>query len=205
MGYILHGQVDFDNRIMYANHVRRWYFINDANVASQSTSKDFTGANPHDTVIQLGPSGTPISGEVVGSTVATGNVVYAGFFHRFIATLIDGVLVAVGSGIISGIFGLMGDAGRTLASLVTMVLGYAYYVYFISHRGQTLGKQAIGIRVQNIETGQNLDMVSAILREVVGKFISALVLCLGYFWMLWDDKKQTWHDKIARSVVVKVK
>lgn len=173
-------------------------------VAKVDTSKDLTGANPYDTVIQPGPTGTPIPGEVVGSTVAPGSVVYAGFFQRLVAGLIDGVLVAIGSGIISGVFGLIGDAGRTLASLVTMVLGYAYYVYFISHRGQTLGKQAMGIRVQNIETGQNLDMVSAILREVVGKFISALVLCLGYFWMLWDDKKQTWHDKIAKSVVVKI-
>lgn len=169
-----------------------------------NTSKDFTGANPYDTVIQPGPSGAPISGEVANSAVATSGVVYAGFFQRLVATLIDGVLLAVGSGILSGVFGLMGDAGRTLASLVTMVLGYAYYVYFISHRGQTLGKQAMGIRVQNMETGQNLDVVSAILREVVGKFISALVLLLGYFWMLWDDKKQTWHDKIAKSVVVKV-
>ncbi len=172
--------------------------------AKVDTSKDLTGANPYDTVVQPSSNSAPVSGEVVGARVAPGNVVYAGFFHRLVAGLIDGVLVAVGSGIISGIFGLMGDAGRTLASLVTMVLGYAYYVYFISHRGQTLGKQAVGIRVQNIETGQNLDMVSAILREVVGKFISALVLCLGYFWMLWDDKKQTWHDKIAKSVVVKV-
>lgn len=172
--------------------------------AKVDTSKDLTGANPYDTVVQPSSNSASVSGEVVGATVAPGSVVYAGFFHRLVAGFIDGVLVAVGSGIISGVFGLMGDAGKTLASLVTMVLGYAYYVYFISHRGQTLGKQAMGIRVQNIETGQNLDMVSAILREVVGKFISALVLCLGYFWMLWDDKKQTWHDKIAKSVVVKV-
>jgi uncharacterized RDD family membrane protein YckC len=56
-----------------------------------------------------------------------------------------------------------------------------------------------------MDTGQNLDVISAILREVVGKFISSLILLLGYFWMLWDPKKQTWHDKIAKSVVVKVK
>lgn len=176
--------------------------------AKVNTSNDFTGANPYDTVIQpdyVSQGSGTASGQVASGVVGASGVVYARFFHRFIAALIDAVLVAVGSGIISGVFGLMGDAGKTLASLVTMVLGYAYYVYFISHRGQTLGKQAMGIRVQNIETGQNLDMVSAILREVVGKFISALVLCLGYFWMLWDDKKQTWHDKIAKSVVVKVK
>lgn len=141
----------------------------------------------------------------VSPTQPVVQAVYASFWQRFLAALIDGVLVAVASGIISAMFGVMGDSARSLGSLLGMAIGYAYYVYFISQKGATLGKQALGIRVQNMETGQNLDVVSAILREVVGKFISGLVLLLGYFWMLWDDKKQTWHDKIAKSVVVKVK
>ncbi len=174
-----------------------------------NTSKDLTGANPYDTIVQpysVSQGSGTASSQVASGVVGASDVVYAGFFRRFVAALIDGVLVAAVSGIISGVSGLlMGDAGRILASLLTMFFGYAYYVYFTSHLGQTLGKRAMGIRVQNIETGQNLDMVSAILREVAGKIISVLVLCLGYFWMLWDDKKQTWHDKIAKSVVVKVK
>ena len=35
------------------------------------------------------------------------------------------------------------------------------------------------------------------------KFLSGLVIGLGYFWMLWDPKKQTWHDKLVNTVVVK--
>ena len=34
-------------------------------------------------------------------------------------------------------------------------------------------------------------------------FLSAILCYLGYLWMLWDPQKQTWHDKIASSVVVK--
>lgn len=173
----------------------------DDSVVATNTSN--TNENPYDAM--KAASVTPASSGSDRIPQATDKLVSAGFFQRFLAALIDGILVAVGSSIVSGIFGLLGDAGRTFGSLVTMVLSYVYFVYFISQKGQTLGKQALGIRVQNIETGQNLDVVSAILREVVGKFISSLVLLLGYFWMLWDPKKQTWHDKIAKSVVVKVK
>ena len=35
------------------------------------------------------------------------------------------------------------------------------------------------------------------------RYLSAQVLFLGYWWMLWDDNRQTWHDKIVSSIVVK--
>jgi uncharacterized RDD family membrane protein YckC len=38
----------------------------------------------------------------------------------------------------------------------------------------------------------------------VGKIISGIPCGLGYFWMLWDDQKQCWHDKIASTKVIKV-
>lgn len=139
---------------------------------------------------------------------ASVGVVYAGFFERFVATLIDGVLVSIASFVLGFVLGLLLGAGgwvKSVAGLAGMAMSASYYVYFISQGGQTLGKKAMHLRVQNELTGQNLDVVSAILREVVGKFLSAAVLLLGYFWMLWDDKKQTWHDKIAKSVVVKIK
>ncbi len=41
------------------------------------------------------------------------------------------------------------------------------------------------------------------MRQLV-KIVSAAVLFLGYFWMLWDKEKQCWHDKAARDVVVPV-
>jgi uncharacterized RDD family membrane protein YckC len=138
-----------------------------------------------------------------GSQAVSG-VVYASFFDRFVAALIDAVLVGFGTGIFSAVFGAMGDFVRALGGVISAALSIAYYVYFISQKGQTLGKKVMGIRVQSESTGQNLDVVSTILREVVGKFLSGAVLLLGYFWMLWDSKKQTWHDKIAKSVVVKV-
>jgi len=152
----------------------------------------------------------PAQGTVPSAVMGTvqpagaGSITYAPFFERLVAVIIDGILVGAASGIISGIFRTMGDTGSTIGGLIAAVGSVAYYVYFLSKFGQTLGKKAMHIRVQNEVTGANLDPVTVILREVVGKTISGIVLFLGYFWMLWDSKKQTWHDKIAKSVVVKV-
>lgn len=139
------------------------------------------------------PTQMPVSG-----------VIYASFFQRFVASLIDIVLIGIISGALSAIFSSLGDTAVNIGNVLTSVASASYFVYLTSQRGQTLGKMAMHIKVQNETTGQNLDVVSAILREVVGKFLSSVVLLLGYLWMLWDPKKQTWHDKIARSVVVKV-
>lgn len=131
---------------------------------------------------------------------------YASFWARFAAALIDGILVGTVAGFFTG-GNTIGDGSISVGSAggVPWLIGSVYYVLMISKYGATLGKMAMKIRVENMETGENLTIVEAILREVVGKFASALVILLGYFWMLWDPNKQTWHDKIAKSVVVKSK
>ena len=44
---------------------------------------------------------------------------------------------------------------------------------------------------------------AAVGRYLFAAFISGNFLLLGYLWSLWDDRKQTWHDKVVSSVVVK--
>ena len=134
-----------------------------------------------------------------GEQPAPSGVVYATFLQRLGAILIDTLLLIV-VGAILGSF-----AGEAMAkyNAISTLIWWVYLVAMDIKFGATLGKMALGIRVQDIETGQNLSVVSAILREVVGRFLSGLVILLGYFWMIWDDKKQTWHDKFGKSVVVK--
>ena len=174
--------------------------------AKVDTSKDLTGANPYDTVIQPDSVSASSSNRYLSSAISSDSLLYAGFGRRLVAVVIDWFITTTTTFIIGlsiqVIFRI--QTLGSIANLLSVSVMSVYGVYFVSQKGWTVGKKIMGIRVQNIETGQNLDLVSAILREVVGKFISALVLCLGYFWMLWDDKKQTWHDKIAKSVVVKV-
>ncbi|HMJ33411.1 MAG TPA: RDD family protein [Baekduia sp.] len=118
----------------------------------------------------------------------------AGFWIRFGAAIVDGLLL----GIVSSILQIaMGASGYALSLLV----GVAYYTYFEGESGQTIGKRAVGIRVVDIDGGGPIGYGRAFIRYV-GRIISTLVVFLGYLWMLWDPQKQTWHDKMANSVVV---
>ena len=120
----------------------------------------------------------------------------ASFGERLIAAIIDGVVV----GLATGILGRIGILG----SIVGFVVSYGYYVYLEgSPSGQTVGKRAMSIRVVGMQTGQTIGYAGAFIR-VIGKIVSSIACLLGYFWMLWDPEKQTWHDKFANSVVVPV-
>jgi len=150
---------------------------------------------------------SPNTPEVSQNAEGAGN--YASFGKRFAAALVDGVLLAVVNSAVGFMFGAAAYSAdspeiASLGSLAGMVIAWVYYVVFTATKGQTLGKMAMKIRVQNLDTAANLTWVEAFLREVVGKFLSAVALLLGYLWMLWDPKKQTWHDKLGKSVVVNV-
>jgi uncharacterized RDD family membrane protein YckC len=120
----------------------------------------------------------------------------ASFGTRFVAALIDVILIGVVGGVSRAIFTF------ALAQLVSTLAGLAYYTYLEgSPSGQTLGKRAMNIRVVDIATGESIGTTRALIRYV-GRIISAIPCGLGYFWMLWDNEKQTWHDKLATSVVV---
>jgi uncharacterized RDD family membrane protein YckC len=122
----------------------------------------------------------------------------AGFWRRFAAAFIDGLAVGIASGILKGIFGNGPGSGLGL------VLSAVYFTAFIgAERGQTLGQMALGIRVLGLDNGASIGYGRAFVRWLVS-IVSAIVLLLGYFWMLWDDEKQCWHDKAANDVVVPV-
>ena len=54
------------------------------------------------------------------------------------------------------------------------------------------------------EIRRALGQKDAALREILGKFISSAVFCLGYLWIAIDKEKRGWHDSIASTHVVKV-
>lgn len=148
---------------------------------------------------------------------ATNSQEYASFGKRFLASFIDSVIVSIVTGIITFALStiielVLGSANE--ATVVTVLfflqipvwlIGPIYYIYFIGKKGQTWGKMAMSLKVVNMETNKTPGYVSAFLREVVGKVISSIVFGIGYLWMLKDDKKQTWHDKIAGTIVVTTK
>jgi uncharacterized RDD family membrane protein YckC len=124
----------------------------------------------------------------------------AGFWRRFGAQILDGILLGIIQGILIAIF----SDSPGIAYVISTVISFGYYVYFEGGpTGQTLGKRALGIRVIDFNGAGSIGYGRALLRAVVEIF-SGLILVLGYLWMLWDREKQTWHDKAAQSVVVPV-
>jgi uncharacterized RDD family membrane protein YckC len=111
----------------------------------------------------------------------------APFWKRFLAVFIDGLLFC-------GLFFVFRNPGFQFLSIV-------YETILLSQwGGYTIGKKVMGIKVVTT-SGGSLDWLKAFIRSI-SKILSALPLCLGYFWMLWDGNSQTWHDKIADTVVV---
>jgi uncharacterized RDD family membrane protein YckC len=122
----------------------------------------------------------------------------ASFGVRFLAALIDGILVGVVSGIVRAILGL----DLTGSQGIQLLLGLAYYGYLEgSPSGQTVGKKVMSIRVIDFAGGGPIGPGRAVIR-FVARYLSGIACLLGYFWMLWDKEKQTWHDKLSNSVVV---
>ena len=119
----------------------------------------------------------------------------AGFWRRFVAAFVDGIVLSV------VYFVFLGFVSENGASLLNFLAGIAYYTYLEGSSGQTLGKKALGIRVVDLGGGGSIGFGRAFIRYI-GRIVSAIPLFLGYFWMLWDKEKQTWHDKFANSVVV---
>lgn len=117
---------------------------------------------------------------------------------RFVALLIDGVILVVVQLVIRAI------AGQAAAQILGAVIGIAYYAYFEGQpAGQTLGKRVMGIRVIDFNTGGSIDMGRAAIRSVV-RLISGFVCAIGYIWALFNKENQTWHDLAAQTVVVPV-
>ena len=81
-------------------------------------------------------------------------------------------------------------------------MGIAYFSILEGTRGQTIGGMAASVRVVDVDTGAIIGIPRAILRNIA-RILSGLVFGLGYLWMIWDRRKQTWHDKIASTVVVR--
>lgn len=151
---------------------------------------------------------------------------YAGFVTRFIAFSIDLLLVVITQvtillfvRVVLNFFGL-DDLTRAIFEpaeapnssvlisvlrWVIAVLGSAvvfaiYVITFWLLVDKTLGQALLGLRVLR-SNGRPITLVPAI-KRLLGYYISFFALGLGFLWVLVDDRRQGWHDKIADTVVI---
>ncbi len=130
-------------------------------------------------------------------------VEYAGFWKRFWASFVDRLVLCIPNLMIQ--YGMKYFIEGLMGSIVAIVLQYLIgWIYSASmesgNNKATIGKQAVGIMVTDLNGGRLT--FSAASTRYWSKIISGLILLIGYFMMLWDDKKQTLHDKLAGAVVI---
>ena len=122
----------------------------------------------------------------------------AGFWIRFIANIIDSIILVVVQFVISLLIGDFVDAEVT----IELILTFLYFVLFHAlNNGQTIGKKITGIRVVSLEGGQ-VTIGKMIVREVFGKIISSLILLIGFL-IAAGKSKRALHDYIAKTIVIR--
>jgi len=88
------------------------------------------------------------------------------------------------------------------AYLFYNLFAIVYLVTFIANNGQTPGKAAAGLKVVDL-SGNEVGYARALFRAL-GYYISSLFLMAGFLWSLLDRRRQTWHDKLAGTIVVEI-
>lgn len=152
------------------------------------------------------PSSTSTSPETDLLTDFHRPVYYAGFWRRFLALFIDGIVLQIVEMLVATAMGYsVFDVEREYfdaPGIISLVIGWLYFAAQESSSAMgTLGKRAVGIRVTTLD-GDRISFARASGRHFA-KFLSTLILLIGYFMMLWDSKKQTLHDKMAETLVTK--
>jgi uncharacterized RDD family membrane protein YckC len=126
-----------------------------------------------------------------------------GFWVRVAAALID--IVALMFVVVPVTLAIFGDGWAYTDGLVAFVVNWvlpgAAFVAFWMLRGATPGKMAFKAVVVDAQTHAPVDFWQALTRYV-GFFVSMTPLFIGFAWVAFDARKQAWHDKMARTVVI---
>jgi uncharacterized RDD family membrane protein YckC len=129
-------------------------------------------------------------------------VIYAGFWIRVAASLVDSLLLSV----ITTPFLLLlyraervhgGSTDLLLSTLLTALL----VILFWSWKQGTPGKLMFRLRIVDARSGGEPSLGQWCLRYL-GYVVSSLPLMLGFLWVAWDPRHQGWHDRIAGTVVI---
>lgn len=135
------------------------------------------------------------------------NVEYAGFWIRVGATLIDSILVMlVIIPLLTMVYGVdywvYGTGGGLVNILVSYVLPACVIIVFWIYRSATPGKMALRLIIVDADTGGK-PTVRQLLIRYLGYYVAGIPFFLGLIWVGFDRRKQGWHDKLARTVVIR--
>ena len=150
---------------------------------------------------------------------------YAGFWIRFLARIIDGIILGAIGFIIRIPFMLMlggvgfslGDnpnpgqvmaalpaifSGLALLTLISIGINACYEAYFLTTKGATPGKMALGLKVIRADGGPIT--IGLAVGRYFASFLSGITLCIGYIIAGFDAQKRSLHDHICATRVIRV-
>jgi uncharacterized RDD family membrane protein YckC len=128
---------------------------------------------------------------IATSTAAPVLLKRAGFWKRTFAAFLDWVLL-----------GIPIVVSSVLTPPIFPLILIGYFVTMWTWKGTSVGKICLGLKIVRTD-GTPIDFPVALVRSLAACF-SFMVFLLGFFWAGWDKEKQSWHDKIAGTVVVQV-
>lgn len=134
----------------------------------------------------------------------TGN--HAGFWIRLAALYLDFALVSLPVAILSWATALLaklaglGSLGITGILWIPALLVWIFFLYMVATHGATPGKMIFGMKI--VKNGQAPGWGGALMREIVGRFVSSLILGIGYIMVAFTQNKRGLHDMIAGTEVV---
>ncbi len=139
--------------------------------------------------------------------------VYAGFFARFTAFILDKIIVGVPLFFVRIIFFMMrfGNPSHfltqkiffsfTVSDIILYCLASAYFIGMTYYTGRTLGKRLMRLQVVSA-FDRKPSFFEIFFRETFGRFLSTFILCIGYLMIGAGTEKQALHDYLADTRVV---
>jgi uncharacterized RDD family membrane protein YckC len=141
---------------------------------------------------------------------------------RFTATLLDGIVplllyipasilaLVVLPGLTTVPASMPGDTMQMVIVFVVLLTGlatscYSALVLAMWAYGLTPGKWMLGLGVVKRDTGLPVGFWRMALRQTIGQWLAAIVCYLGFIWVLFDENRQGWHDKIAKTLVIRTR
>ncbi len=140
---------------------------------------------------------------------ATGTFVYGGFWRRFVAILLDWIILLVVLAPLQFLLlprsGVASYASLSIIGLTSFAvqigIAMAYEVYFVSHKSATPGKMIMGMKVITPDGGPI--SVGRSFGRYFGKLLSSFTLTIGYIIAGFDSQKRALHDYLAGTRVVR--
>jgi uncharacterized RDD family membrane protein YckC len=131
---------------------------------------------------------------------------YGGFWIRFVAAIIDGLITAIPTGIVGALIassaggpGARGEA-ELISNVISLVVGWLYEALFTASSYQaTPGKLLFGLRVTDTQ-GNTISFARATGRHFA-KIVSAIIIGIGFIMAAFDERKRSLHDIMAGTLV----